>query len=107
MKAADNGFIFRSGIKEMAHQHGFKASFMTCPDSKTPASGGHFNHSLWKIPNSDTDTDAEAASNVFRDERSKDKLSQLCKWWIGGILKHMSALTAFANLTVSMYAVHT
>lgn len=41
--------------------------------------------------------------NVFADADSPDGLSEVGKWWIGGVLAHSSALQALAAPTISCY----
>jgi glutamine synthetase len=55
-------------------------------------SGMHTHQSLWK--------DGEP---LFYDERGYGGLSDLARWYIGGLLKHAPALLAFTNPTVNSY----
>jgi glutamine synthetase len=41
--------------------------------------------------------------NLFYDENSKQKISQLAKFFIGGIFKHVKAITAITNPTINSY----
>jgi len=94
---ADNAFTYKTGIKEIADKRKMLASFMTKPFgsiSAACANGGHFNHSLWKTGKDGT------KMNVFYQN---GELSDIAKWWIGGIFKHHDALCAFANPTENCY----
>ena len=93
IKAADNMFLFKRAAKEIAKKHGIEACFMAKPfeiDSNT----AHFNHSLWSI---------DTQRNVFYTPDEHDKISELGKHWIGGIIKHIDAITAFCCPTVNCY----
>jgi len=95
--SADSAFTYKTGIKEIADQRKINASFMTKPfgDLSTACSnGGHFNHSLWKIEKDGSKTNAFYNNGV---------LSDVAKWWIGGIFKHHDALCAMSNPTANCY----
>ena len=55
-------------------------------------SGMHCHQSLWK--------DGEP---LFYDERGYGGLSDMARWYIGGLLKHAPSLLAFTNPTVNSY----
>ncbi len=44
--AADTAFTFKNGVKEIAQQWDYMASFMTKPYADQSASGSHYHHSL-------------------------------------------------------------
>src|SRR6266700_5598898 len=46
LAAADQAFVFKNAVKEIAQQHGYTASFMTKPYADQSASGCHHHHSL-------------------------------------------------------------
>jgi len=91
--SADSAFTYKTGIKEIADKRDIIATFMTKPfgDLTTGcANGGHLNHSLWK-------TDG---TNAFYNN---GELSEIAKWWMGGIFKHHDALCAMACPTENCY----
>ncbi|HEX9342219.1 MAG TPA: glutamine synthetase family protein [Actinomycetota bacterium] len=91
--AADQAFTFKNGIKEIARRHGYLASFMTKPYADQSASGCHLHESL---------LDRETGRNAFAvDDTTPGKLSDVGRWWIGGQLAHLPALTAFFAPTVN------
>jgi len=95
--SADNAFTYKTGIKEIADKRKILATFMSKPFgaiSTACANGGHFNHSLWKTSKDGT------KMNVFYQN---GELSDIAKWWIGGIFKHHDALCAMANPTENCY----
>src|SRR6266496_2325937 len=91
--AADQAFTFKNGIKEIARRHGYMASFMTKPYADHSACGCHLHESL---------LDLESGRNAFAvDDTTPGKLSDLGRWWVGGQLAHLPALTAFFAPTVN------
>ena len=93
---ADRFIFFRHLIQELAHQRGFFASFMPKPFSDRAGSGAHYNMSL---------ADIESGANLFEsdnDPRGCD-ITELGYWFIGGVLKHLPALSAVISPTVNSY----
>lgn len=90
--AADQAFVFKNAVKELAQQAGYVASFMTKPYADQSASGCHYHHSLLR-----TDDD----TNAFYDPEAADGLSEAARHWIGGQLAHAPALTAIAAPTIN------
>ncbi|KAF8563353.1 hypothetical protein P879_07453 [Paragonimus westermani] len=94
IRSADSYFIFKQAVREVAKAHNMRVSFMTMPILNEAASGCHFNHSLW---------DRKTGRNVLFDAKNDEKLSQLSRYWIGGLIAHMPALTALCSPTVNCY----
>lgn len=93
---ADRFIFFRLLVQEIAHKHGYFASFMPKPFVDRAGSGAHYNMSL---------ADSESGKNLFEsknDERGCD-LSTIGYYFIGGILKHLPALCAVVSPTVNSY----
>jgi glutamine synthetase len=91
--AADHAFTFKNGVKELARRHGLMASFMTKPYADQSACGCHLHESL---------VDRETGSNAFADDdTTPGRLSRVGRWWVGGQLAHLPALTAFFAPTVN------
>lgn len=90
IRASDDAFTFKNGVKEIAQQRGMMASFMTKPWSDQSANGCHYHLSLWR-----------GNRNAFLDTHSADGLSDVAKQFIAGIIAHTPALTAFASPTVN------
>lgn len=91
--AADHAFTFKNGIKELARDHGLMASFMTKPYADQSACGCHLHESL---------IDRETGGNAFAvDDTTPGRLSEVGRWWVGGQLAHLPALTAFFAPTVN------
>ncbi len=91
-QAADDVLKFKYIVKNVAWDGGKTVTFMPKPIFGDNGSGMHSHQSLWK--------DGEP---LFYDERGYGGLSDLARWYIGGLLKHAPALLAFTNPTVNSY----
>ena len=90
--AADDVMKFKYVIKNAAWRAGKTATFMPKPIYGDNGSGMHSHQSLWKD-----------GKPLFFDERGYGGLSDLARWYIGGLLAHAPALLAFTNPTVNSY----
>lgn len=91
--ACDNIQTFKLVVKTIARKHGLHATFMPKPVFGIAGSGMHFNLSLF-------DKDG---NNAFFDENGDQRLSDTCRHFIAGVMKHAKALTAVCNPTVNSY----
>ncbi|MEI6231150.1 MAG: type I glutamate--ammonia ligase [Actinomycetes bacterium] len=92
LAAADQVMAFKYVIKNVAWAAGKTVTFMPKPLFGDNGSGMHCHQSLWK--NGDP---------LFYDELGYAGLSDLARWYIGGLLKHAPSLLAFTNPTVNSY----
>ncbi|WP_018247465.1 type I glutamate--ammonia ligase [Orenia marismortui] len=92
LRTADNVATFKFVVKAIADSHDLHATFMPKPIFGENGSGMHVHQSLFK--------DGE---NAFYDEDDKLGLSQVAKYYIGGLLKHAKAIAAITNPTVNSY----
>ena len=90
--AADDVMKFKYVIKNVAWNAGKTATFMPKPLFGDNGSGMHSHQSLWK--------DGEP---LFYDEKGYGGLSDLARWYIGGLLRHAPSLLAFTNPSVNSY----
>ncbi|NJC22108.1 glutamine synthetase [Arthrobacter pigmenti] len=90
--AADDLQKFKYIVKNVANAWGKSATFMPKPIFGDNGSGMHCHQSLWSN-----------GEPLFYDERGYAGLSDLARWYIGGVLKHASAVLAFTNPTVNSY----
>jgi len=90
---ADRIITFKIVAKTIALINGLYATFMPKPLFGINGSGAHTNISL---------TDGNG-KNLFFDRSKEFELSDLARFFIGGILKHIDAITAIANPTVNSY----
>ncbi len=94
LAAADTAFLFKMGVKEIALQHGYMATFMTKPFIASSASGSHFHISL---------IDKETGKNAFDDPEGACGLSPLAADFLAGMLKHAPANSIFTAPTINCY----
>lgn len=95
LEPADTMVLFRSAIKQIAHRHGYHATFMCRP--KLPnvfASGWHLHQSL--VSRAD-------GSNAFMAREDGAPLSELGRSFLGGLLTHARASTVFTTPTINGY----
>jgi glutamine synthetase len=89
---ADHCMMYKYIVKNMAHQFGMVATFMPKPLFGDNGSGMHTHQSLWK-----------GDQNLFFDAKGYGMISQLAKYYIGGLLEHANALMAFCAPTTNSY----
>ena len=92
LTTADNIMTFKMVVKAIAQRCGLHATFMPKPIFGVNGSGMHTNVSLFKD-----------GKNAFYDENDPLQLSQDAYWFIGGIMKHIKAITALTNPLVNSY----
>ncbi len=92
LHAADTLMTFKYIIKNVAWEHGKTVTFMPKPLFGDNGSGMHCHQSLWK-----------AGEPLFYDELGYAGLSDIARWYIGGLLHHAPSLLAFTNPTVNSY----
>ncbi|HXQ18677.1 MAG TPA: type I glutamate--ammonia ligase [Acidimicrobiales bacterium] len=88
---ADKLALYKYVVKNVAYANGYTATFMPKPLFQENGSGMHCHQSLWK--------DGEPL--FFGD--GYGGLSDLGRWYTGGLLKHAPALLAFAAPTTNSY----
>lgn len=92
LKTADNIATFRFVTKIIAKQHGLHATFMPKPVFGINGSGMHIHQSLFVD-----------GKNAFADENGEAGLSDIARYYIGGILKHAPGFAAITNPLVNSY----
>ncbi|MDW8036119.1 MAG: hypothetical protein RMI85_06645 [Candidatus Korarchaeum sp.] len=82
-------------LREIASRRGLIATFMPKPIPKINGSGMHFHISLW---------DLKGERNLFYDEGDEyAEISEVARYFIGGILEHIGSLAALVSPTVNSY----
>ncbi len=89
---ADRLLLYKYIIKNIAYQNGKVVTFMPKPIFNDNGSGMHCHQSLWKD-----------GKNLFFEAGTYANLSDLAKWYAGGILKHARSLMAFCAPTTNSY----
>lgn len=90
--AADDLQKFKYVIKVTAFLHKKSVTFMPKPIFNDNGSGMHCHQSLW-LNN----------TPLFYKSHNYADLSDLARWYIGGLLKHSGSVLAFTNPTVNSY----
>lgn len=89
---ADRLMVVKFVAKSVAAQYGFQAVFMPKPIARFAASGMHVHFSMFK-----------EGKNAFYDQEDEMGLSAHARFFIGGLIEHISAVTALTNPTVNSY----
>jgi glutamine synthetase len=92
LKQADNLMKYKYILKNTAWAAGKTVTFMPKPIFGDNGSGMHCHQSIWKN-----------GEPLFYDELGYAGLSDVGRWYIGGLLKHAPSLLAFTNPTVNSY----
>jgi glutamine synthetase len=92
LRMADNMMLYKYLIKNVARAHDRTVTFMPKPIFGDNGSGMHCHQSLWKD-----------GAPLFYDEVGYAGLSDIGRYYIGGLLKHAPSLLAFTNPTVNSY----
>ena len=92
LDAADNIMTFKLVTKTIAKRHGLHATFMPKPKDGIHGSGMHLNMSL-----------SRDGKNVFADEKDPNGLSKEAYYFIGGLMKHIKAISFITNPIVNSY----
>lgn len=93
LTSADRVLMIKHGLKAVALEHDLYATFMPKPLYGQNGSGMHVHQSL-------TTLDGESA---FYDPAAKDELSDRCRWFIGGVLRHARETCAVLASWVNSY----
>jgi len=92
LKNADRVVTFKYVTKTIAMQEGLRATFMPKPVYGAAGSGMHTNISLFR-----------GQENAFFDPDTHMHISDLARFFVGGLIEHSCAITAVANPLINSY----
>ena len=90
-RKADETQLYKYAVHNVAHAYGKTATFMPKPVYGDNGTGMHVHQSIWKDGNPLFAGDGYAG------------LSDMCLYYIGGIIKHAKSLNAFTNPSTNSY----
>jgi glutamine synthetase len=92
LNMADKLMLYKYIVKSVACNAGYSATFMPKPLFLDNGSGMHVHQSLWN-----------GGEPLFYQEGTYGAISDIGRWYIGGILEHARAILAFAAPTTNSY----
>ena len=101
LKTADKHSFFKFMAKCVAEKHGYRVTFMPKPIEGLTGNGCHAHISVWDAPGSASKVNVFAGKG--EGQTGEVGLSERGKHFLGGIMKHASALAAITNPTVNSY----
>jgi glutamine synthetase len=92
LKNADKVVTFKYVTKTIAMREGLRATFMPKPIYGAAGTGMHANISLFR-----------GLENAFYDSEMPLNISDLARFFVGGLIEHAYAITAIANPLINSY----
>ncbi len=92
LKNADKVVTFKYVTKTIAMRQGLRATFMPKPIYGAAGTGMHANISLF-----------QGNENAFFDPDTATQISDLARFFVGGLIEHACAITAVANPLINSY----
>ena len=103
LATADKHSFFKFMTKSVAEKYGFRATFMPKPIEGLTGNGCHAHISVWDAPGSKSKINVFATTPSTKNQTSELGLSEKGRHFLGGIMKHASALAAVTNPTVNSF----
>jgi glutamine synthetase len=94
LKTADRHVFFKYMVRQIAENHGLRATFMPKPFAHLTGNGCHAHVSLW---------DKNGKKNLFSSKSGELGLSALAYSFLGGIMHNVEGLASIFNPTVNSY----
>jgi glutamine synthetase len=92
LRMADKLMLYKYVTKSVAWAHDLSVTFMPKPLFQDNGSGMHCHQSLWR-----------GGEPLFFSETGYGGISDMARWYIGGLLKHAASILAFAAPTTNSY----
>lgn len=93
IEISDMAFYYRTSIKEIISKLGYSSTFMAKPVNNQCGSGAHIHLSLYDFEE----------NNLLQDSNDSKGISEMCRHFIGGQLKHARPLCALVNSSINSY----
>jgi len=94
LDAADRAILFKSSVKEIGHKFGILPSFMAKWHSGFPGCSGHLHQSL---------RDDSGKTNLFYDAKDPQKMSEIMKSYLAGLLYCLPHVLPMYAPTINSY----
>ncbi|MDP9357207.1 MAG: glutamine synthetase family protein [Chloroflexota bacterium] len=94
IRAVDDYFSLKEAVRDLARDQGYVATFMPKPYAHWAGCSLHVHLSLW---------DLQGEKDLTASDRDETSLSDAGSWFLGGILRHVDALTGLGSPTVNSY----
>ena len=94
LQAADNQITYRQTVRGVAAQHGMVASLAPKPWADQAGSGAHLHWSIW---------DPDHSTNLLADPAGTAGLSELGRYAVGGVLKHLPGLLGLTTPSTNSF----
>ncbi len=92
LRMADKVMLYKYVTKSVAWAHNLSVTFMPKPLFQDNGSGMHVHQSLWR-----------GGEPLFFSETGYAGISDMARWYIGGLLAHAPSILAFAAPTTNSY----
>ncbi|MDQ2826725.1 MAG: type I glutamate--ammonia ligase [Actinomycetota bacterium] len=92
LRMADKVMLYKYVTKSVAWAHNLSVTFMPKPLFQDNGSGMHCHQSLWR-----------GGEPLFFSETGYGGISDMARWYIGGLLAHAPSVLAFAAPTTNSY----
>lgn len=93
-QAIDDYWSLKEVVRDTARELGYIATFMPKPFAHDVGNSLHVHLSLW---------DADGKTDLSPSDQDETSLSEVCTWFLGGLLRHAAALTGLGSPTVNSY----
>ncbi|MET0326281.1 MAG: glutamine synthetase family protein [Ilumatobacteraceae bacterium] len=94
VETADVNLLFKTAVKEIAHQAGRSATFMAKPHADDAGSSGHIHSSLWS---------ADGRRSLTSSPDGPNGMSDTFRWYLGGLLAAARELSLLLAPNVNSY----
>lgn len=94
IEALDRYWALKSAVRDIARAHGWIATFMPKIYSNWAGNSLHVHFSVW---------DLEGKTDLTLGTADNEGLSDIGRWFLGGLLAHAPALTGLGSPTVNSY----